>query len=269
MQSNDGRQAQRLMNWRQTLETKLGGVDDAASFIEAAGIVTLYPVSPEIPNLFQAYLGDPEAKTDSSWDSPSGEVYTWRWILGRRGAAFYTAIVRGRPTFVRWNLLPAILALRGELRMPDELFDLGMISPDAYRIAQALEDSGGVLGTGDLRRAAGFPTGKEQRAAYLKAVEELDTGLMLAKVFSPNEDEDMQHALVRERYPDAVAAAERMARDEALEAFLRAYLPLAVYAVPAVLARHLKLPPAEVSRGVEALVEEGIATNFDAPGAAR
>jgi hypothetical protein len=268
MQIPDSLLGRRLENWRQTPATKLGGVDDAPAFIEAAGIVTLYPVSPEIPNLFHAYLGDPEAKTDSAWDTPSGQVYTWRWILGRKGAAFYTAIVRNRPTFVRWSLLPAVLALRGELRMPDELFDLGILSADAYRITQALEDAGGVLGTGDLRRASGFPTGKEQRAAYLKAVAELDARLILAKVFSSNEDEDMQHALVREQYPDAVAAAEGMSREDALEGFLRAYLPLAVYAVPPVLARHLKLPPAEVSAGVEALVREGAATSFGGPGAA-
>jgi hypothetical protein len=251
MQIPDARYAQRLINWRQTPETKLADVEDAPELIEAAGIVTLYPVSPEIPNLFQAYLGDAEAQTDSAWDTPSGEVYTWRWKLGRANAAFYTSIVRNRPTFVRWDLLPAVLALRGELRMPDELFDLGVISPGAYRVAQALEEAGGVLGTGDLRRAAGFPTGKEQRAAYLKAVDELDTRLMLAKVFSPRDDEDMQHALVRMRYPDAVEAGEGLSREEALDAFLRVYLPLAVYAVPAVLARHLKLPAAELQAGID------------------
>jgi hypothetical protein len=269
MKNSDSLKAQRLTNWRQTPATKLAGVDDAPSFIEAAGLVTLYPVSPEIPNLFHAYLGDPEAKTDSAWDTPSGQVYSWRWILGRRSTAFYTAIVRGRPTFVRWSLLPAILALRGELRMPDELFDLGILSADAYRIAQALEDAGGVLGTGDLRRAAGFPTGKEQRAAYLKAVDELDTRLMLAKVFSPNDDEDMQHALVREQYPDAVAAAEGLSREDAMNTFLRAYLPLAVYAEPKILARHLKLAPAEVDRALEALAREGIARSSGVPRAAR
>jgi hypothetical protein len=151
----------RLRNWCQTPQTRIPDPAAAASLIERVGIATLYPVSPEVPNLFHAYLGDAEAKTDSAWDTPSGQVYAWRWDLGRMEAGFYTAIVRGRPTFVSWDLLPALLRLRGELRTSDELYDLGALSEGAYRIVQALEQSDGVLGTGELRQAANFPTGKE------------------------------------------------------------------------------------------------------------
>ena len=216
-------------------------------------MATLFPASTEVPNLYHAFMGDPEAQTSSEWDSPAGHVYGWRWALGRKEAAFYTAIVRKRPTWVSWALLPAMLRLRGELRTPDELYDLGVISANAYRIAQVLEASGGVLSTAKLRREAGFPTGKEHRAAYLKAVEELDTRLLLAKVFS-EDDMDMRHALVSVRYPQHVDAAEQMARREALHRFLLAYLPQAVYAVPSVLARHLAIPEAELRAGLDELV---------------
>lgn len=250
-------QERRLRTWRQTPETRLAGADDAVPLIERAGVVTLFPASTEIPNLYHAYMGSPDAGTDSQWDSPSGEVYTWRWTLGRRAVAFYTAVVRGRPTWVSWPLLPAVIRLRGELHTPDELIDSGQISSGAYRITQALEAAGGVLETGELRRAAGFPTGKEQRAAYLKAVAELDNRLMLAKVFTPD-DEDMRHALVAVRYPEHLAAAERMSDDEALRQFLLAYLPCAAYAAPTVLARHLALPEATLRAGLERLAAESL-----------
>src|SRR6266568_318287 len=110
---------QRLHNWCKIRETRLTGDHMAPAFIERVGVATLYPASPEIPNLFWAYLGDPEARTDSGWDTPSGEVYTWRWKLGRKSAAFYTALIRRRPTWIRWSLLPAILRLCGSLRSPD------------------------------------------------------------------------------------------------------------------------------------------------------
>ena len=42
----------------------------------------------------------------AEWDSPAGEVYVWRWALGRKEVAFYSAIVRKRPTWVSWTLLP-------------------------------------------------------------------------------------------------------------------------------------------------------------------
>src|SRR5262245_17411301 len=214
---------QRLTNWRQTPDTRIAGDEEAPALIDQLGIITLYPASPEVPNLYHAYVGDPNAKTEATWDSPSGIVYSWRWTLGRREAGFYAMLVRKRPTFVSWQLLPAALRLFADLRMPDELYDSGVISSAAYRITQALEAAGGALTTGDLRAAAGFPAGREQRAAYLKAVEEMDTRLLLAKFFTLGDD-DAHHALLYLRYREYVDAAERLTREEALDQLLRVYL---------------------------------------------
>src|SRR4051794_15976161 len=257
-------QARRREHWCQTPQTRIPDPDAAVRLIERVGIATLFPASSEVPNLFHAYVGDPSAQTSSQWDSPSGHVYGWRWALGRREAAFYSVLVRGRPAWISWALFPAMLRLCGELHTPDELYDAGQLSSAAYRIAQALDAAGGVLSTGDLRRQAGFPTGKPQRAAYLKAVDELDNRLLLAKVFSPD-DEDMRHALVRVRYPQHVARAEQMARVDALDAFLTTYLPAAVYAVPSVLAKHLKLPEAELRAGLDRLADAGRVTTLTLP----
>jgi hypothetical protein len=251
--------AHRLAQWRQTPQTRLADAQAGAELIQQLGIATLYPVSPEVPNLFSAYVGDPEAQTDSGHDTPSGEIYTWRWTLGRKEVAFYAPLVRGRPTWVRWDLLPAVLRLCGETRTPDELSDMGIISAGAYRIAQALEECGGTLSTGELRKAAGFPTGKAERAAFLKAVAELDARLMLAKVFAPGDesDQDMRHALVALRYRDQVAAADRLTHEQALDAVLSAYLPHAVYAVPPTLAKHLKLDDELLRTALERMVAAG------------
>lgn len=258
-------EARRLDNWRQTPDNRLAGPDEALSLIERVGVATLYPVSPEIPDLFHAYVGDPDAPTDSGHDTPSGEVYAWRWVLGRGEAAFYAALVRNRPTWVSWPLLPAILRLRGEPRPVAEVYAAGELSHDAWRVAEALAEAGGVLGTGDLRRAGGFPTGKAERAAYLKAVAELDARLLLAKVFAAD-DTEMRHALVDARYAREVAAAGRLTREEALDQFLLAYLPPAVYAVPAVLAKHLGLPEAELRAGLERLARAGRTVATPLPG---
>src|SRR5262249_43998140 len=233
----------RRISWRQTPETRISGAEEAPALIDRLGVLTLYPASPEVPNLYHAYVGDPDAKTEAKWDSPSGTVYGWRWTLGRNEAAFYAVLVRKRPTFVSWQTLPAALRLFADLRMPDELYDLGVISASAYRIAQALEESGGVLSTGALRDVAGFATGREQRNAYLKAIEELDTRLLLAKFFA-KDDDDAHHALVYMHYREYVDAAERLTRLQALDHFLRIYLANAAFAAPGVLARHLRLEEA-------------------------
>ena len=39
--------------------------EGAARLINVAGVATLYPVSPEIPNLFHAYTGDPASNCQS------------------------------------------------------------------------------------------------------------------------------------------------------------------------------------------------------------
>lgn len=248
--------AERLERWGQTSETRVPDPASAEALIARLGIVSHFPASSEIPNLYQSHMGDPEARTESKWDTPSGRVYTWRWELGRAEAGFYSTIVRRRPTWVSWDLLPAILRLCGDLRTPDELYDLAMLSPAAYRIAQALEEAGGVLNTGELRQRAGFPMGKDQRTAYLKAIEELDNRLLLGKVF-PNGGDEMSHALVYVRYREQVEEADRMTREDAFDRFLYAYLPNAVYAMPTVLARHLRIDETELRAALDRQVEVG------------
>jgi hypothetical protein len=248
--------AARRERWGQTPDSRVPDPEAARALIERVGIITHFAASPEFPNLYQAHMGDPDAATDPRHDSPAGEVYTWRWHLGRMGAGFYTAIVRKRPTWVHWDLLPAVLRLRGELRTPDELFDLGVISDGAYRVARALEAAGGVLSTGDLRKEAGFPTGRDQRAAYQKAVDELDTRLMLAKEFSTADDE-MHHALVMERYRDHLVAADRLSLEDAVDRLLATYLPNAVYVLPVPFSRHLGIDETDLIAALDRLQELG------------
>jgi len=249
-------QALRHERWGQTPNTRLADAAAAPALIDRLGIATLFQASPEIPNLYHAYMGDPTAKTEMQWDTPTGTVYTWRWTLGRQGVAFYTTLVCRRSTWVSWQLLPAVLRLCAEWRMPDELYDGGALSADAYRITQALEEAGGTLSTAELRKQANFPTGKASRAAYLKALEELEIRMLVAKFFQTGQD-DTYHTLIATRYQQQLESAQQLSREEALEQLLLTYLPQAVYAVPTVLARHLRLPEAELRAGLARLAESG------------
>jgi hypothetical protein len=248
--------ARRLANWGQTPETRCADIDAAMALIKRAGIVTHYKASDELPNLLDAYTGSPNTKVQSEWDSSTGHVYAWRWLLGRRKAGFYSAVVLKRPTWVSWSLLPAVLRPRGDSRALDEIYDAGDLSAGAYRIACALEQAGAPMSTGDLRRAAGFPTGKGERNAYLRAMVELDSRLLVAKAFSEG-DEDMRHVLTGVLCPEAVAEAATLTRAGALREVLSRYLSQAVYAVPEALAKALGLTKAEVCEGLEALARNG------------
>jgi hypothetical protein len=258
-------EGRRRRGWHQTPEGRLADAGAGADFVRRAGVVTLFPVSPEVPDLFHAHTGDPEARPETKWDSPAGEVFGWRWGIGRPGAACYTTFVLRRPTWVSWDLLPAALRLRDALRTPEELHAAGALSAGAHRVARVLADCDGVLSTGVLRVLAGYPTGRAERAAFLRAVAELDDRLLLAKVFA-DEDEDMRHALVHVRYPQHVAAARDLSFEAALDELLMTYLPLAAYARPAALARAFGVAPAAVLAGLQRLAEAGRAAPEPGPG---
>ncbi len=245
--------------WCQTPSTRLSSWADAPALIDRAGITTLFPASPEVADLYAAFVG-PGVPTDSGHSTPSGDVYGWRWELGRREVAFYGAIVRGKPTWMAWDLLPALLRLRG-LPSAGEQHATGSLSVDARRIVDALADNGGTLTTGDLRRAAGFETGRERRAAYLRAITELDRRLVLGRGFGPPDDpddQDMRQTLIASRYPDAVAAAGALNVDGALRQLLTRYVFAAVVIRPVILARDLGLDRADVERSLAGLATDGL-----------
>jgi len=58
-------QVMRLAHWHQTPSTRVPDSAAAAQLIGQVGIATLFPASPEIPSLFHAYAGDPNARPES------------------------------------------------------------------------------------------------------------------------------------------------------------------------------------------------------------
>jgi len=250
--------AKRLAKWHLDGKSRIPGPREAVQFIEEMGVCTLFATSPEFPNLYQAHMGDANAKTQASWDSPAGHVYTWRWDIGRPHSAFYAAIVAGKPTWVSWETLPYLLAARMEMRTPDELYDAGLISERAYKLACAFDDTDGVLSTRELRERGGFPTGKESRAQYLKALGELEALLLVANRFSENgADDDMNHAMVDYHYRDFAERARAIGPDAGLVGLLERYLPSAVFIEPKTFARHLRLGPDALEAAVSELVAAG------------
>lgn len=251
----------RRLLWRQVPDGNVPDPEAARAFIDQVGVCTLYPASSEFPNLFHAHAGDPDAKTSSSWDSPSGRVYCWRWALGKAQAAFYGSVVARKPTWVSWEALPCLLGALMERRDLEAVYRAGELSLEARRVAQAYADGETVLSTKELRARAGFPTGKENRAAYLRAVDELESRLLLAKAFPAEEGEDdMAHAWVPAAYPEAVAKARAMKPDDAFAELLGRVLPWAVFLDPKVVARHLRVDLARVHAAGETLAQNGKAT---------
>jgi len=252
-------QEARKRNWRQVPESRIETPEAAIPFLSEAGIVTLYAASPEFPSLYQAHMGDPNPPSFQTWDSPSGYVYTWRWEIGRPHVAFYGVVVAKKPTWVSFDQLPNVLAALTDRRTPQQAYAAGDLSSNALAVAQAFDGTDGVLSTKDLRARAGFEKGKESRAAYLKAVDELDTRLWLGKRFALEGDGDeMLHALVRSHYQEAHASAMAMTPLEGLTGLLAHHLRSAAYLDPKVIGRHLKVAPPLLSAALDQLTAQGV-----------
>jgi hypothetical protein len=160
--------------------------------------------------------------------------------------------------------LPLVLGFAMDRNDPEAQYADGLLSNEAIRIVRAFEGSSGTLSTKELRQRGGFPTGKAERAAYLRGVEELDSRLFLAKTFDVGgEGDDMSHSLVRLKYAPQVAEAMRMEPLEALVQFLAVYLPQAVYIDPKVFGRHLRVSSNLMDEAVSNLVGQGLAVRFE------
>jgi hypothetical protein len=248
----------REQSWRVDGSSRLPDPTAAKEYIDRLGIVTLYHASAEVPNLYDAHMGTPNAPTDSKHDSPSGYVYTWRWDLGKAKAAFYGSLVSKRPTWVSWDTLPLVLGAFMERREPEEMHAEGLLSGDALRIARTLGSQDRAMTTDEVRKEAGFPAGKEHRGAYLKALEELESRMIAAKPFLP--DGEMAHALTAQEYGSAVEAAWALDARDALTELMKRLLPEWLFVRTKPFARALRIPedrlvPALRGAGLTEIVE--------------
>jgi len=249
----------RTRNWRQVPEAKIETSGEAIPFINEVGIATLFAASSEFPSLYQAHMGDPNPPVDAKWDSPSGYVYTWRWEIGRPHAAFYGVVVAKKPTWVAFDHLPTVLAALMDRRTPEEVYAAGEMSKNALDLVRAFDGTEGVLSTKELRARGGFEKGKESRAAYLKAVEELDSRLWFGKRFSQEgSGDEMSHALVWRHYPAAHESAMQMTPLGGLVALLAKHLEKAAYIDPKAIGRHLRVNPAILNEALGKLAEREV-----------
>lgn len=100
--------AARLAWFRQDPESALPSEAAAVEFIEAMGLVLLFRSGNiRLPNLADACVG-------GFWEwglDPTGlSAWELKETIPASGRAFYAHLVGGRGTFVRWSLVPSLLA---------------------------------------------------------------------------------------------------------------------------------------------------------------
>jgi len=206
--------SQWLARWTGAVRTPA----DMLRFVDDVGCCTrqALPGFPDFPNQ-QAALGDPDPMSPDPW--------FWKDDLHIQKHLYYTRVFGGRPGFLSYTLLPAMIAANGAAA--DELLFNGAMSPEAREIYVAIEKLGPIP-IRDLKRMLSA----DARRAATRVLHTLDRQFIITKTGITGRtlgSYGYVWDLVERFAPDMLDAADRLGRDAAME-LIRQHL--AAFGVP-------------------------------------
>jgi winged helix DNA-binding protein len=230
---------------------RVRNADQLVKLIDALGFAfafTLRTGDAPIPACFD-HLSTND--TDRKW----GWMWGWKDELPEEKRLYYGVLLARKPTFVSLKLLPTFYATFGRAGEPGDHMDdvrAGRLSDVARRIIEFLAANGETQ-TKRMRAELGI-TSKEGRAAYAKAIDEVQRLMYVARVRAVGEfreDYNYTYDLFVHRYPETVRAAERISSADATLALLSRTLELAGAVTEKQLARLFEWDEAASRRAVE------------------
>lgn len=230
----------------------------ALRFIEAVGFcLTFRTFGYILPCLYVAICGrrHPRWPKHTHHDAAVGLAWELKDTLPAKRLVYYGRLLKGKPTLVSLQLLPAFVALiRGDRRSGDYLFDYraGRLSRPALSLMDSLMERH-PLETNALRRRAGLGS-PGQTPQFEKAMAELQRKLWVVKVEELYEPTfSYRWDLLDHWLPEQVRKGEGLARDEAILRVITAYLKAAISSQERIMARLFDLPVVEVEAAVKRL----------------
>ena len=240
-------EAARAEHFRQSPHLALRSNAAAIDFIEQMGLLLLFRSGKlALPNLADACVGG-----HWEWGADPTGLSAWelKETIPASGRAFYARLIAGRGTFVRWSLVPALLAAwqpERRARRLDELEDLALGVGTLH----------GPISTRNLRREvqAALPCeGREVRAA----IGRLQERLLITVAGGTLEGWSMHEwDLLTRRLPGDVKTD--VAQDEARRELTRVLVDLALATKPGSIARMLGWSGATTRGAIEELAADGV-----------
>ncbi|HEY8647868.1 MAG TPA: crosslink repair DNA glycosylase YcaQ family protein [Candidatus Limnocylindria bacterium] len=160
-----------------------------------------------------------------------GWMWGWKDELAEDKKLYYGMLLARKPTFVSLRMLPVFYATFGRAGEADDHVDdvrAGRLSDVARRIIDFLAQNGETQ-TKRMRAELGISS-KEGRAAYGKAIDEVQRLMYVARVRAVGEgreDYNYTYDLFVRRYPEIVKAAEHVSSGDATALLLERTLALA------------------------------------------
>ena len=234
----------RDQRYRRTPLLRLRDEADAIEFVSDVGMAFLFGERTiEMPTLWEAVCGCRRRVPEHHDDADLRRTWDWKDTLPSRGAIFYGKLLRGKPTLVALELLPAFYALSPNYGSPDdylEQYQAGQLSLEAKNVYEALQ-SEGALATSRLRQAAGLPGGGPNARRFDRALADLQTQLKIAKVGISDANRwgyAYVYDLFLRQFPAVPEAARAIPQEQAMATLLLRHLRN-VIAVPEAAAQRL------------------------------
>lgn len=217
----------RARKFRRRGVRKVRTAQEAVRFIDEMGFVTIMGL-PEFdwPDLASASV-------NPGWHVDS-EKWWWGWKQTLPGSkrCYYAKVLRGRGTFISWEMFPHFFAVYGSRRSHEEDWAAGLMDRDEKRILDLLAGRGPML-TRHLR-AAFAPRGKKHTAAFHRALGNLQASFRVTVAGGDLSGWSMHRWHIVERWvPERhLARARMMDAESAREALVLKVLENAIISTP-------------------------------------
>ena len=251
----------RDQTFRRVPRLRVRGERSALAFINEVGFCsTFHRVREPLPCLWVAVCGrrNPRFPKHTHSDPSIGLTWLLKDILPAKKRVYYGKLLKGRPTLVSLSCFPAFLRLiRGNKGSGDYLGDYraGHLSRTAKTVMDALLESAPQY-TRDLRAACRL-SAPEQTREFERAIGELQRGLWIVKTEERYEPSFSYRWDVLDHWlEEAVKAAEKLDRAEAVYRLVRTHIEAAHYSRVDLIAGLLNLPAVEVTAGLDRLISE-------------
>src|SRR5271156_132762 len=234
----DALERHRDHHFRRVAARRVTGEKSALKFIDEVGFCTGFTAGMGVPCLREAIAGEREPIVPEHLQHDYAIGMTWRIkdSLPQRRAVYYGKVIARRPSFIARNLLGAFLRLR--------------IEPGGYR---RLYLRGGLSHCGKLVMDA-----LTKRAVFDRSMAELQEKFLALKVDERADPFSYVWDTMEHRWPDALAQARKLTRQQAAHAIVARYFETAGFGSERAIARLL---------GIDAGLVEGAARRLEREGA--
>ena len=254
----DALEGHRDHHFRRMRSRRVIGEKSALKFIEEVGFCTGFTAGMGVPCLREAIAGarEPILPEHIQHDYAIGMAWRIKDALPERRLVYYGKVISGRPGFIARDLLGAFLRLRIEPGGYRKTYARGGLSHCAKLVMDVLSKRGAAE-TRVLKLSSGFAQ-PSRRTEFDRAMKELQEKFLALKVAERYEPFSYVWDTLEHRWPDAIAEARSLTRNQAAYLLVHRYFEIAGFGSERAIARILGIDSSIVESAARRLERERI-----------